>query len=211
MKFGDKHGMYISSYDYTYPNCGGFFSNDLDVFFEAYAPIARNAIFYGVAASERANGRSPVVVGTANFSEAAFLGFWGKASDGAQDFYPISHLDKMEVYELARLLNAPPEVINAIPSGDLLFTKTNDLEMIGATYEQIEAIIWCLDTGHKLTLNTQMKKVIDPEKFANNIVRNSFKYDLPFPGVHVYSRLEDFRQRSYGTILQAARKVLEHA
>ena len=57
----------------------------------------------------------------------------------------------------------------------------------------------------------QMKKVIDPEKFANNIVRNSFKYDLPFPGVHVYSRLEDFRQRSYGTILQAARKVLEHA
>jgi NAD+ synthase len=113
---------------------------------EAAGPIIRNAIFYGVAAKLRSRGHKAIVVGTVNFSEAAFLGFWGLVSDGACNFYPISHLTKREVYDLARELDAPQEIIDATPSGDLFFEDTNDLKMIGATYDQIQEIIDCAES-----------------------------------------------------------------
>jgi len=128
------------------------------------------------------------------------LGFWGKASDGAQDFYPISHLSKIEVYELARELGAPPEIMDAVPSGDLLFARTNDHKMIGATYDQIESILLHAEGKSDYLLRRGMKNVDNPRVFADNIIRNSFKYLLPFPGFHLYDRLETFRRTAYPAI-----------
>jgi NAD+ synthetase len=173
---------------------------------EAALPIIRNAIFYGVAALLRAEGKKAVVVGTANFSEAAFLGFWGKASDAAQDFYPISHLVKSEVYELAHCLGAPSAAMEAVPSGDLFYTDTNDLKMIGATYVEIEKIIMAAEYAPE-NLWERMCEVDNVRVFLDNILRNSFKYELPFPNHHLYSTLEDFRKRHYPELLRVARKL----
>lgn len=186
---------------------------------EAALPILRNACFYSEAARLRDDGRNPIVVGTANFDEAAYLGFWGKASDGAQDYYPISHLHKSEVAELAKHLKVPHEIIDAKPSGDLLFSgDLNDYTMIGATYNQIEMIAkiaefnpkeYRIESGSKEHILTEfIKKIVDdPKKFASNITKNYFKYQLPFPGYHLNNRLEKFRKECYPSILQAAKYV----
>jgi NAD+ synthase (glutamine-hydrolysing) len=176
---------------------------------EAALPIIRNAIFYGVAAEYRCYGLKPVVVGTANFDEAAYLGFWGKASDAAQDLYLISHLHKSEVYQMARELGVPQSIIEAVPSGDLLFSgEVNDYTMIGANYDQIELIA---RLAYEPTIPEIMKigetigKLGDPQLFMDNIFRNRFKYELPFGGFHLNKKLEDFRQRYYDSIIMGCR------
>jgi NAD+ synthase (glutamine-hydrolysing) len=176
---------------------------------EAALPIIRNAYFYGVAADLRDDNKRPVVVGTINFDEAAYLGFWGKASDGAQDFYPISHLHKSEVYALAKELGVPQEIIDAVPSGDLQYSgDLNDYKMIGATYDQIEGLAKFVDSPKVKTVIQIMEfienNIDDPLKFVKNINRNSFKYNQPFPNVHVNGKLELFRKRAYPTIMIAA-------
>lgn len=175
-------------------------------FHEAALPIMRNALFYGRAASLRALGRGAVVVGTTNLSESAFLGFWGKASDAAQDVYPISHLTKEQVYELARHLNAPAAAIAAPPSGDLLFTLTDDHDMIGATYPQVDRVIHAAEAGG-VDLLAAFQSVDDLSKFVRSIVANAFKYELPFPGFHLSARLETFRREAYPAVLRLAREL----
>lgn len=198
--FAERYGIanvHSFTYDLAYNSALG----------EAAAPIIRNAFFYGTAAFLRANlFRKPVVVGTANMSEAAFLGFWGKASDAAQDFYPISHLVKSDVYRLAKQLGAPQEAIDAVPSGDLIFTETNDHEMIGATYPQIDQIITTAEFAPEF-LWERICEVDNRAVFLDNILRNSFKYELPFPNHHLSSRLEEFRRNRYPEILRTARKL----
>lgn len=184
-----------------------------DIEKEAALPIIRNSYFYAIAAGERAKNHNPCVVGTTNFDEASYLGFWGKASDGAQDFYPISHLHKSEVYELAHQLNIPNKIINAIPSGDLQFSgELNDFKMIGATYNDIENIAQiCKNTPSIRRINKILEKIANlnnPNLFCNNIIKNSFKYKHRFPGDHLDDNLEEFRKIHYPSILESAKLYL---
>lgn len=175
---------------------------------EAAAPIQRVAGFYGLCAKLRTTGNNAIVVGTANFDESGYLGFWGKASDGAQDFYPISHLHKGDVQSLAKELSVPAAIQNAVPSGDLLFRKTNDFEMIGATYQQIEFIARSAERGiSERDLKDLFSAVAAPKQFCMQIVSNGFKYELPFGGFHLSNRLESFRSRHYPLILKVAKSL----
>ena len=175
---------------------------------EAALPIMRNACFYGIAAQLRKEGKRPVCVGTANFDEAAYLGFWGKASDGAQDFYPISHLHKWEVKNYAVELGVPEEIIKATPSGDLQWSgDLNDLKMIGATYDQIEGLAKLIDKPKFPSISEVIDyfmSVDDPTKFIDNIQRNRHKYEIPFGQKHLSDKLERFRKQCYPIISAAA-------
>lgn len=178
---------------------------------EAAAPIQRVAGFYGICAKLRSEGARAIVVGTTNFDEAGYLGFWGKASDAAQDFYPISHLHKSDVLSIAKQLSVPTAIQSAIPSGDLLFRKTNDREMIGATYDQIEAIAKALEHGAtESKVRELMTAVESPGQLLRQIIQNKFKYDLPFCGFHISNRLEGFRRSHYKTIIKAAKEMAEN-
>ena len=53
--------------------------------------------------------------GTTNRDEGAYLGFFGKASDGMVDLQPISDLHKSEVRALATRLGVPAEIVEAAP------------------------------------------------------------------------------------------------
>lgn len=162
---------------------------------EAALPIVRVSYFYAVAAQLRDLGRKPCVVGTINFDEASFLGFWGKSSDAAQDFYPISHLHKSEVYKLAHQLDIPETIINATPSGDLQFSgNLNDLKMIGASYDVIEAI--AKNALDPTLLSHTILSSDDVHTLKDNVLRNAFKYKQPLPGVHLVPRLEEFRRNA---------------
>lgn len=182
-------------------------------FNEAALPIMRVAYFYGKAAELRDRGFKPLVIGTTNFDESSYLGFFGKSSDASHDFYPISHLHKSEVREIAKELGVPDEIIYAEPSGDLLWSgDLNDYKMIGATYDQIEALAKYVDNLTSPSVeevgNFIITHIDNPKLFCTNIKKNAFKYELPFPQFHLHSKLEIFRYRYYNLILHAANQFL---
>lgn len=61
--------------------------------------------------------RNYAVVGTANRNEHD-LGFFVKYGDGGADFMPICHILKSRVFQLARELGIPQDIINRTPSTD---------------------------------------------------------------------------------------------
>jgi NAD+ synthetase len=74
--------------------------------------------------------------GTGNECEDRFLRFYQKGGDGEVDTNPIAMLSKGEVFQLARALEVPQSIIEAIPSPDLHGTGAahNDEDELEATY-----------------------------------------------------------------------------
>lgn len=80
-----------------------------------------------------------LVVGTDNASEW-HTGYFTKYGDGGVDLLPIVDFTKEEVFEMARYLGVPDEIITKKPSADLWEGQTDEEEM-GTTYEKIDAYI----------------------------------------------------------------------
>lgn len=102
-------------------------------------------------------GFTPIVCGTTNKDEGAYLGYFGKASDGMVDVQMISDIHKSEVYKVAKYLNVPHSIMEAIPTGDM-YDNRNDEEVFGATYEFVELYL------HFLKYND-----FEKELFINNL------------------------------------------
>lgn len=81
-----------------------------------------------------------LVCGTGNKVEDFGIGFYTKYGDGGVDVSPIADLYKTEVYELARSLDLPESIKNAIPTDGLWDTERTDEQQIGATYPELEKI-----------------------------------------------------------------------
>lgn len=77
-----------------------------------------------------------LVLGTSNKSELV-LGYFTKYGDGAADLLPIVSFTKMEVYELAKVLNIPDQIINRLPTAGIISDQTDEEEM-GFTYQELE-------------------------------------------------------------------------
>ncbi len=117
---------------YLIPNASAFANGQL-------ASIVRTPMLYYSAALLQDDGFKSIVVGTTNRDEGAFIGFFGKASDGMVDLQPIADLHKSEVYAISELLNIPKYIMDATPKGDV-FDGRVDEEMIGAPYWILEAV-----------------------------------------------------------------------
>jgi NAD+ synthetase len=102
--------------------------------------VVRTPAFYYAAALLQAAGHRSLVAGTTNRDEGAWLGFFGKASDGMVDLQPISDLHKSEVCALAARLGVPDEIIAATPRGDVYDGRVDE-EMIGAPYWFVELFL----------------------------------------------------------------------
>lgn len=83
---------------------------------------------------------SLLVCGTGNKVEDFGIGFYTKYGDGGVDVSPIADLYKTEVYELARDLDLPESIKNAIPTDGLWDVDRTDEQQIGATYPELEKI-----------------------------------------------------------------------
>ena len=105
---------------------------------------ARTPVYYYITSLLSAKGFRSVVVGTTNKSEGAYLGYFGKASDGLVDIQLISDLFKNEVYELAVYLNVPIEILQATPTGDM-YDNRSDEEVFGTSYEFVEIYTYFLE------------------------------------------------------------------
>lgn len=81
-----------------------------------------------------------LVCGTGNKVEDFGIGFYTKYGDGGVDVSPIADLYKTEVYELAKVLDLPESIKNAIPTDGLWDAERTDEQQIGATYPELERI-----------------------------------------------------------------------
>lgn len=94
----------------------------------------RMCVLYAIA-----NNLNYLVVGTDNKAEM-YTGYFTKYGDGGVDLQPIAELKKHEVYEWARVLGVPDEVIDKEPSAGLWKGQTDEGEM-GTTYEKIDSYL----------------------------------------------------------------------
>ena len=83
---------------------------------------------------------SLLVCGTGNKVEDFGIGFYTKYGDGGVDVSPIADLYKTEVYALAKALDLPESIKNAIPTDGLWDVDRTDEQQIGATYPELEKI-----------------------------------------------------------------------
>lgn len=94
----------------------------------------RMSTIYGVA-----NHLNYLVIGTDNAAEL-LTGYFTKYGDGGVDIMPLANLTKGEVYEWAKLLNVPKEIIERPPTAGLWEGQTDENEM-GTTYNMIDKYI----------------------------------------------------------------------
>lgn len=94
-----------------------------------------------------------LVVGTDNKCEW-YTGYFTKYGDGGVDIAPLIHLNKSQVYEMAKLYDVPQSIIEKSPSAGLGSNLTDEQEM-GVSYNTINLFL----DGHSIDEKDQ--KIID--------------------------------------------------
>jgi len=102
----------------------------------------RMAILYFYAEKENF-----LVAGCTNLTED-IIGYYVRYGDNSSDIAPISHLYKTEVRELAKILSIPEEILNRLPSPDLL-PGISDEFSLGIDYETLDRILMEIEEGRK--------------------------------------------------------------
>lgn len=92
----------------------------------------RMTTLYGIA-----NAMGYLVAGTDNAAEV-YTGYFTKYGDGGVDLLPIANLLKAEVFQWAKVLGVPQQIIDRKPSAGLWEGQTDEDEM-GTTYDYIDS------------------------------------------------------------------------
>jgi NAD+ synthase len=92
-----------------------------------------------------AQSRHYLVLGSGNRTELQ-VGYFTKWGDGGADLLPLGDLYKTQVWELARELGVPREVIERPPSAGLWPGQTDEGEM-GITYRELDRVLAAIEAG----------------------------------------------------------------
>jgi len=106
-----------------------------------------------------------LVLGSGNRTER-MVGYFTKHGDGGADLLPLGDLYKTEVWDLARELGVPHEVIERAPSAGLWSGQTDE-EELGITYPRLDRVLHAIATGDAAD--------VDPEALARvkRMIRHS--------------------------------------
>jgi len=124
---------------------------------------------------DMANQNNKLVLGTGNFSEIK-LGYFTKFGDGACDIEPLGNYLKTEIYELAKTLSIPQEIIDKPPSADLWEGQTDE-EELGMSYKKIDKILIALLTKQRDLLDSI--PIEDMDKILKLVKINEHKNRVP--------------------------------
>ena len=108
------------------------------------ARIRKNILYY------YANSKNLLVLGSSDKSEFN-IGYFTKFGDGAADLLPIVSLYKTQIREIAKELGVPTNIITKKSSPNLWPNHVAETE-IGATYEEIDCILYCI-LDRKMSIN----------------------------------------------------------
>jgi NAD+ synthase (glutamine-hydrolysing) len=160
---------------------------------------ARTPAYYYATSVLSAQGTPGLVIGTTNLSEGAYLGYFGKASDGMVDVQLISDLFKDEVYQIGAFLGVPEDVLHRAPTGDM-FDATTDEVVFGAPYDFVELFthmkwddnirVMVEDMASELEADeADRSAVLQLDEYMDNLERmhryNAHKYLGRSPAVHL--------------------------
>jgi len=99
-----------------------------------------------------------LVVGTENRTEH-LLGYYTRFGDAASDVEPIRHLYKTQVYELAKYLKIPKNILTKSPTAGLWEGQTDEGEF-GFTYNSVDEVLYLYFDRH-LTKSQIIQKGYD--------------------------------------------------
>lgn len=116
-----------------------------------------------------------LVIGTSNKTEI-LLGYTTVWGDSAHALNPIGDLYKHQVYQLARHLEIPREVIEKAPSADLFPGQTDEGEL-GFTYAEADRLLHAMvdERLREEELAARGFERAFVQRVADRIVRNQFK------------------------------------
>jgi NAD+ synthase len=120
------------------------------------------------------------VVGTENRSEH-LLGYYTRFGDEASDIEPLRNLYKYQVYEVAKYLKVPKEILSKSPTAGLWENQTDEGEF-GFSYKTADEILY-LHTEKKLTKKQIIDRGFDKKSVENVwwwIEKGSLKDRLPY-------------------------------
>ena len=126
------------------------------------ARIRKNILYY------YANSKNLLVLGSSDKSEFN-IGYFTKFGDGAADLLPIVSLYKTQVREIAKELGVPTNIITKKSSPNLWPNHVAETE-IGATYEEIDCILYCI-LDKKMSIN----ETINQTKIENETVEKIYQ------------------------------------
>ena len=154
---------------------------------------------------DRSAAFDALVAGTSNKTEA-LLGYGTLHGDMAAALHPIGDLYKTQLRELAAELGVPQAILDKPPSADLWPGQTDEAEL-GASYEQLDAILYQL-VDRRWTPDRLVAAGFDArlvESVAARVARYEFKRQQPpvaklslrTPGIdHLYPRRRPGSRRS---------------
>ncbi len=121
-----------------------------------------------------------LVVGTENKSEH-YLGYFTRFGDEASDIEPIRGLYKTQVWEMAKYLGVPKEIVEKAPSAGLWDSQADENEF-GFSYAEADKILYrAFDEG--MTNGEIVASGID-EKIVKKVLgfvdKNNFKHHVPY-------------------------------
>lgn len=163
----DKYSLSIDKYDeylkFGKINIDRSYLNlkNIDLIFGNIKARLRMTTIYAHAQKE-----NYLVLETSNLSEI-IIGYFTKWGDGVGDIAPIADLYKSEVYELAKLLKIPKQIIDSSPSADLWENQTDE-EELGFTYDQLEKF----NKGVEISSKSKEKivKIINKNKHKLEVI-----------------------------------------
>ena len=124
------------------------------------ARIRANLLYY------YANSKNLLVVGSSDKSEY-MIGYFTKFGDGSADILPIVSLYKSQVREMAKFLGVPDSVI-AKKSSPQLWKEHIAEDEIGASYDEIDSILYCT-FEKKMTIDETVKTTLIEKKIVDKI------------------------------------------
>jgi len=119
-----------------------------------------------------AQSRNYLVLGSGNRTELK-VGYFTKHGDSGVDLLPLGDLYKTQVWELARELGVPQEVVERPPSAGLWPGQTDEGEM-GITYRELDRVLAAIEAG-----DTAGIKPATLEKVQEMIARSTHKRAMP--------------------------------
>ncbi len=119
-----------------------------------------------------AQSRNYLVLGSGNKSEA-MVGYTTKWGDSAADLAPLGGLYKTQVWQLARELGVPQEVIERPPTAGLWPGQIDEGEM-GITYAELDEALAAIEAG-----NTTAIEPATLAKVQEMMARSAHKRALP--------------------------------
>ncbi len=119
-----------------------------------------------------AQSRNYLVLGSGNKTEIE-VGYYTKYGDSGVDLLPLGGLYKTQVWELARQLGVPQEVVERPPTAGLWPGQTDEGEM-GITYRELDRVLADIEAG-----DTSGVEPATLAKVRGMIARSAHKRAMP--------------------------------